>query len=113
MASIRIMQGDSYPIFTAITLKETGEPITPDMVSELEICVGESMRKNYSSGEVVYDEDEKEWYFFPTQDETFAMEPGAYEVQARPKFANGQYSTVRGISVGTIVIIDAKSNEVI
>jgi hypothetical protein len=108
-----MMQGDSYPVFVSITLKETGEPITPDMISELEICVGESLRKTYSSGEVAYDDDEKEWYFIPTQDETFTMEPGAYEAQARPKFTNGQYSAVRGINVGTIVIIDAKSNEVI
>lgn len=113
MASLRMMQGDSYPVFVALNLIDTGEPITPNMVSELEICVGESIRKTYSSNDVFYDYTEREWYFIPTQSETFAMEPGSYEVQARPKFANGEYSTVRGIKVGTIVIADANSNEVI
>jgi hypothetical protein len=83
------------------------------MVSEVEICVGESIRKTYSANEVFYNSAEMEWYFIPTQDETFAIEPGSYEVQVRPKFANGDYPTVRGINVGTIVITDAKSNEVI
>lgn len=113
MASIKIMQGDSYPVFVALKLKNTGEPITPDMVYEVEICVGEVLRKTYSSEEVFYDANEKEWYFVPTQSETLAMDPGAYEVQARPKFANGAYSTVKGISVGMIIILDANSSEVI
>ena len=113
MASLRMMQGDSYPILVALNLKDTGEPITPMMVSEVEICVGESIRKTYTADEVLYDASEMKWYFIPTQEETFAMDPGAYEVQARPKFANVEYSAVRGISVGTIVITDANSNEVI
>lgn len=113
MATLRIMQGDSYAVFVRLRLKQTSEPITPDMVSEVEITVGESIRKLYSAGEVKYDSDQDQWYFIPTQEETFAMEPDAYDVQARPKFSNGQYSTVKGISVGTIVILDANSNEVI
>ena len=113
MASVKIMQGDSYAVFVALRIRQTGEPITPDMVSEVEITVGESLRKTYSAGEVHYDFDQGLWYFIPSQEETFAMEPDSYEVQARPKFANGQYSTVKGISVGNIIILDANSEEVI
>jgi hypothetical protein len=113
MASVKMMQGDSYAVFVALRLKQTAEPITPDMVSEVEITVGDSLRKTLSAGEVLYDYDQNLWYFIPSQEETLAMDPDSYEVQARPKFANGQYSTVKGISVGNIVILDANSNEVI
>lgn len=113
MASIKMMQGDSYPVFVALSLKDTGELITPDIVGDVEICVGESLRKTYLSGGVFYDNNEREWFFVPTQEETFAMEPDSYEVQARVKLPNGSYSPVRGIKVGTIDILDANSSEVI
>jgi hypothetical protein len=113
MAAIRIMQGDSYPVFVALNMKDTGDVITPDLVSDVEISVGESLRKTYSAGETLYDSKEREWYFIPTQEETLAMEPGGYEVQARVKFPNGSYSPVKGIKVGTIIILDANSSEVI
>lgn len=113
MATVRMMQGDSYAVFVELRLKETAEAISPDMVSEVEITVGQSLRKLYSSGEVQYDHDLNQWYFVPEQKETLAMEPDSYEVQVRPKFANGEHSAVRGISVGTIVILDANSEEVI
>ena len=113
MASIKMMQGDSYAVFVSLRMKETGESITPDMVSDVEICVGDSLRKTYASGEVLYDEELREWYFVPSQEETFTLEPDSYEVQARIKFPNGQYSAVRGIKVGSIVIQDAHSEEVI
>lgn len=113
MASLKIMQGDSYAVFFALRIKQTSEPITPDMVSEVEVTVGKSLRKTYTAGEVRYDDEQSQWYFVPTQDETFAMDPESYEVQVRPKFSNGQHSTVKGITVGNIVILDANSSEVI
>lgn len=113
MATVRMMQGDSYAVFVDLKLKETGEPLTPDMVADVEICVGETLRKTHAAGEVLYDSEEGEWYFIPSQEETFALDPESYEVQARIKLPNGQYSTVKGIKVGTIVILDANSNEVI
>jgi hypothetical protein len=113
MATVKMMQGDSYAVFVSLKLKDTEEPITPHMVSEIEITVGESLRKTYTSEEVRYDDEEMQWYFIPTQEETFALEPESYEVQARIKFANGQYSSVKGIVVGNIMIMDASSSEVI
>ena len=112
MASIKIMQGDSYAVFFGLDFNE--EPITPDMLSDVEIVVGNGdIRKLYSSGEVIYDKDLKEWYFRPTQNETFALEPESYEVQARVKFRTGEYSDVKGITIGRIEILDANSEEVI
>lgn len=113
MATVKMMQGDSYPVFVALNMKDTRDVITPDLVSDVEISVGESLRKTYSSGETLYDSKEREWYFIPTQEETLAMEPDSYEVQARVKFPNGSYSPVKGIKVGTIIILDANSSEVI
>ena len=100
-------------MFVDLKLKETGEPLTPEMVADVEICVGETLRKTHAAGEVQYDAAEREWYFIPSQEETFALDPDSYEVQARIKLPNGQYSTVKGIKVGTIDILDANSEEVI
>lgn len=114
MATVKMMQGDSYPVF--VDLKISGPPvqiITPAMVEEVEICVGDSLRKLYSSGDVGFDETEKQWFFIPSQQETLDLEPESYEVQARLKFPNGNYSPTKGISVGRIEILDANSTEVI
>lgn len=113
MATVKIMQGDSYAVFVELRMKQTAEPITPDMVSDVEITVGEALRKSYSGGTVFYDDDQDLWYFIPSQAETFSLEPESYEVQTRVKFRNGQHSTVRGLNVGSIMILDAMSEEVI
>lgn len=113
MASVKMMQGDSYAVFVALQIKNTGSVITPDMVSDVEIFVGESIRKLYSAGEVKYDDTMLQWYFIPTQEETFGLEPDGYPVQARVKFRNGGYSVIKGIDVGTLMIGDANSEEVI
>ena len=111
MAAVRMMQGDSRSLF--VQLKLDGKPVTPGMVSEIEITVGESLRKLQSSGEVMYDSASQLWYFIPTQEETLAMEPNGYAVQARIKLPNGQYSPVTGITVGRIIILSSQSKEVI
>lgn len=114
MATVRMMQGDSYAVFVELRFEQTAEPITPDMVSDVEIIVGDSaLRKTYANGEVLYDTEQSQWYFVPTQEETFGLDPDSYEVQVRIKFANGQHSAVKGIDVGNISILDAKSEEVI
>lgn len=111
MTTVKIMQGDSHVMF--FELKRSGVVVTPDTVSEIEITVGSALRKLYSSGDVGYDWNRKQWYFYPTQEETLSMEPDGYEVQARIKYPNGQYSPVKGITIGRIVITEAQSKEVI
>ena len=111
MASVKMMQGDSFSVF--MNLKIDGAVMTPSLISDLEISVGDSLRKLYSAGEVQYDARQLQWYFIPTQEETLAMEPGGYEVQARIKFPNDQYSFVKGVGIGRIIILDANSEEVI
>ena len=111
MATIRMMQGDTYSLFAA--LKINGETLTPDMVGDVEITVGSTLRKLYSAGEVLYDKSLSQWYFVPSQQETMAMEPGSYDVQARIKVDNGTNSAVRGVTIGRLLILDALSEEVI
>lgn len=108
-----MMQGDTYPVPFTLKIEETKEPIIPDMVTEVEICAGELLRKTYSGGSVLYDEELQQWFFVPSQQETLAMPPRRYTVQARIKFRNGVHSPVKGICIGTIMIINANSTEVI
>lgn len=107
MATIKMMQGDSYVVFFALTLNQT--PLTPDMVDDVEVCVGEALRKTLSSGSVGYDTETEQWYMRPSQAETMAMEVNAYEVIARVKFGDD----VKGIVIGRIIITDTHSEEVI
>ena len=116
MAVIKMMQGDSYSIPFTITMNETTE-INPDIVSELEVCVGKenstSIRKMFSKESVWFDETSRQWLFRPTQEETLGMNPGSYDVIARMKFRNGDDSDVIGVMIGTISISDTHSEEVI
>lgn len=116
MAAIKIMQGDSYSIPFSITMNGSSA-ITPDMLSELELSVGNNngvvIRKTFSTGEVWYDQAIEQWLFRPTQEETIKMIPGAYEVVARPKLNNGEYSDVIGVEVGRIAVAKGQSKEVI
>lgn len=109
--TIKLMQGDSRAVY--FTLEQSGAELTPNKVSEVEITVGESFRKLYSSGGVGWDKQRRQWYIFPTQEETLAMEPDGYEVQARFKYPNGDFSPVKGLTIGRIIITSSQSKEVI
>jgi len=111
MATVRMMQGDSYALL--INLAQNNIPLTPEMVADVEICVGESLRKTLSGGEVFYNDILKQWYFKPTQEDTLSLEPNGYDVIARIKFSPAPDADVKGIKVGQIVIIDTLSEEVI
>lgn len=108
---MKIMQGDSYPLY--FRLKLDGSILTPDMVSEMEICVGECMRKLYTKGEVVYEENAGRWYIWPTQAETLSLTPGPYHVVVRIKFKNANMKEVHGRAIGKLFIADTFSKEVI
>ena len=105
----KISQGDQRMV--PFDIKLNGEILTPDDLTELEICAAEgAFRKLLSSGEVAYDYDNSHWAFLLKQEETLAMEPGTYNVQARPVWSDG---TIIMTSIGTIQVADANSEEVI
>lgn len=112
MATVTMMQGDSYNI--PVSLKLNGNVLTPQDVSEIEICIGENLRKTLSGGTVGYDETTQEWFFRPTQEETLALTANeSYQIIARVKFQNGKWSDVIGIPIGQLNISDSISEEVI
>lgn len=108
---MNIMRGDSYPIFLELT--QGGYVLTPEMVADVEVTVGESFIKKYSRGEVLFDNLLQNWYFRPSQEETLALEEGeAYQVIARVKYTNDP-ADVKGVICGSITAGDTNSEEVI
>lgn len=106
-----IMQGDSYPIFIELTHNKS--TLTPDMVEEIEIYVGDTLRKLYSEGGVLFDEASSRWYIHPTQKETLALEEGSLAVTVRIRYSGFNYEDVVGMTVGRITVIDGVSEAVI
>lgn len=105
----KIAQGDQRKI--PFELKLNGATLTPYELSELEVCAtDQAFRKLMSTGDVVFDDVTGQWIFRLTQDETFALEPGTYFVQARPEFLDG---TIIMTSIGSIEVADANSEAVI
>lgn len=108
---MNIMRGDSYPIFLELT--QDGYVLAPEMVSDIEVTVGESFIKKYSRGEVLFDNLLRKWYFRPSQEETLGLTEGeAYQVIARVKYTNNP-ADVKGVKCGSIAVEDTNSSEVI
>ena len=106
-----IMQGDSYPIY--IELTQDGDVLVPEMISELEVCVGDKLRKTYSNGEVKFDKEKNQWYIHPTQEETLGLNPDSYPVYVRVRYKNTAMEEVVGLRVGRITVTDSISEAVI
>lgn len=105
----KLAQGDQRKILFDLTMN--GQTLTSDALTELEVCAADNaFRKLMSAGEVGFDENIGRWVFLLTQEETLALEPGTYTVQARPEFTDG---TVIMIGIGSIRVEDAHSEEVI
>ena len=106
-----IMQGDSYPIY--FDLKQDGKVLTPEMVAEMEVCVGEGCSKLYSKGGVLYDEESRRWYIHPSQADTMGMEVKTHEVIVRIRYKGMIPEEVIGLRVGWIDVTDSISEAVI
>lgn len=105
-----IMRGDAYPVY--VDLKQDGKILTPDMISELEICVGTSLRKLYSDGGVRFDVDTSQWYIRLTQEETLRLPLGNLTVIGRIQYPEPKDDVI-GIKLGTINVIDTNSRAVL
>lgn len=105
--AIKIMRGDSYNI--PINISQNGIAVTPSMVREIEIAIGDAVRKYYSRGEVLYAGGT--WYFRLSQDESFALEDSA-EVYVRVGYP-GSPSDVIGKKAGMIIATESGSTEVL
>lgn len=91
-----MMQGDAYSVPVTITAQD-GTVITPDMVTCVEITIGNLSRKY--PGAVTFDEDTGAWQFPLTQQQTFRLQQGKQETQARVVFASGDVFGGRGDTV--------------
>ena len=110
--AITIMQGDSYPIF--LNLTQDGMVLSPDLLSDLEVYVGENLRLSYVEGTVMFDTSSKRWYIWPTQEQTFALEEGGNKVEIRAKYKNENTTNVKGyVIVDRIKVKSAQSREVL
>lgn len=104
---IKIQQGESYPIY--ITLTQDGVVLTPDLVVDLKVCIGDALSKTYSAGDVKFDEEMEKWYIWPTQQETIALSEDSYSVQCHVKYQDGSLLIV---TVGRIHISESCCGEV-
>lgn len=105
-----IMRGDAYPVY--VDLKQDGKVLTSDMISELEICVGSSLRKLYSDDSVKFDADSSRWYFQLTQEETLRFPVSDLSVIARVQYPEPNDDVI-GIRLGTIRVVDTNSRAVL
>ena len=112
MATIQIMQGDSRAIFLNFTVN--GSALTPDMIDDLEVMVGEALRFAYAEDTVRYDVLRGKWYIWPTQEETFGLEEGSHKVEVRVRFRNQNTTNVKGYTIDDkIKVKGAQSREVL
>lgn len=104
-----IMRGDAHAV--PVELTQGGYVLTPEMVEDVEISVGDVLIRNYSDGGVMFDEELQQWYFRLTQTETLAMEADeSYQVIARVKYTNDP-ADVKGVKCGFIIVEDTNSTE--
>lgn len=105
---LKIMQGDQYAI--VFTGSQDGKPLDMSTIDEIEFTV-DRLRKTYP-GDVTQDEDGN--FLFPlTQEETFAIQRSSQHVQIRVKFKGGATPTVIGVDVGDISVADSISKVVL
>lgn len=106
---IEILQGSALPIAIDLVDEDTGDPITSDDVSNVELVIG-NIRKTMTSGGITYDTEQKSWVFNLSQEETFSMSPTIYEPQCRIVLAGGR---IPGAILSKVRIIEGRSKEVL
>jgi hypothetical protein len=101
-----MMQGDAYSL--PIVLRQGELLITPEMVQQVEITIV-NLTQTYP-GAVNYDEENGQWLFPLTQEQTFAFKAGrTLPVQTRIKFNDG---SVVGAKGNTLFVCESRSKGV-
>lgn len=110
--AVTIKQGDSYGIF--LNLNQSGQTLTPDMVDDIEIYIGEALRFSAVDGGVKFDTSSNRWFIWPTQEQTFTLEEGTHKVEIRVKFKNANKPNVKGHDLSDkIKVKGSQSREVL
>lgn len=108
---MRIMQGDEYDVY--IDLKQDGIALKPNLVDDVEICIGSTIRKTFQNASVLFDNKELKWYIRLTQQETLGMEEGQHQTIGRIKYKGAPQSDVVGIKLESFVVMPTTSREVL
>lgn len=103
MASIVMMQGDSYYIPFKF-YDEDGTQITSDMVDDVEIVI-DGVRKTLAEDEIEYDSEDDSFLWPLTQEESFSFDEFA-DIQARVRFTSGD---VVGVAFGSAYVQESAS----
>ena len=102
-----MMRGDAFSL--PIRIDTNSGSATADSFAEVEICIGNTVRKTLSAGEITYDE-ERSLFLVPlTQEETFGLH-SRVRITVRCKYANGD---VVGEDLGVLELAPTLSKEVI
>ena len=92
-----IIQGESFPILIRLK-KSGGASLTPDDIADLMICL-DTVSKQYSKGQVTFQEQKGGFEFCPSQEDTAAMNPGFHAVWCSIKYCDGIVKKVEGETV--------------
>ena len=104
---MRMMKGDAYRI--PINIETAEGAATPESFADVEVCIGRSVRKTLSAGEITYDT-ERALFLVPlTQEETFALGMRS-RINIRCKYAGGD---IVGIDLGILEFEPSLSREVL
>ena len=103
--AMQIMQGDAYKL--PFRLTQDGEVITEQMVEDVEIVIGSTI-KSYANGKIHYSDGN--WLYPLTQEQTFAMCNHPQDVQVRVKFHGGD---VMGVPLPPVKLERSTSKEVL
>ena len=101
-----MMQGDSYNIGFTV-LNNSGTPVTPDDILDMEITVGH-LTKTYQKNQLLFDSGR--WHFPMSQTEAFGYWPSSVKAQIRIMWANG---VVEGKPINGLRISESISKEVL
>ena len=102
-----MMRGDAYCL--PIMIETESGTASADSFTNVEVCIGNTIRKTMSSGEVIYDA-ERSLFLVPlTQEETFGLH-GRARVNVRCKYPSGD---VIGVDLGVLEFSPSLSKEVI
>ena len=102
-----MMKGDAYSL--PIQIETDSGIATEESFAEIEICIGNTVRKTFSSGEITYEKQRAVFLVPLTQEETFRLH-GRARVNVRCKYASGD---VVGVDLGVLAVTSSLSKEVI
>ena len=102
-----IMQGDQYQVPFHITINN--EDINLEEVSSIQFVIGDLIKyyKKDNTGTVIYNAEDKNFYFPISQEESLNLE-GSQDSQVRVKFVNG---IIQGKKIGNIDLMFSLTKE--